>query len=406
MDSFLGAGSQRSLRERNVDLVVRALARLGPLAQADIAEQTTLSHATVSNIVAALTADGRVTVETGKRNGRQAKIVELSQPADGHVSFGLAVGRTEVTGAACDVEGTVLTSVVLPRAPGATYKDELDALRRIVDELRRHPTVVARPLVGAGVSLATWVDFDGGCIPADCDWYGFPAASGWPGAPLREDLRAMLDLAVHVDSDGNADTLAETRWGSARGSANVIYLRVCEGVTGGLLLNDRLYRGERGLAGSLGHSTADPSGRVCICGSRGCLETYLNADMLLEPLRHLHGPALTPNEVAARASQGDDGCARIIAAASERIGTALANVVSALVPQCIVIAGDLAPAGTVLTEGLDRSLRSLMPSMFQPGTIVASRGLLNPAMGGAALAFEEQLWSRPPLGLAAAAAVD
>jgi predicted NBD/HSP70 family sugar kinase len=390
MASSYGAGSQRSLRARNADLILRTLLRLGPLAQAELAVQTTLSHATISNIVSTLTTEGTVSVETGQRNGRQAKIVHLLRSTASPVSLGLAVGRTDITGVACETDGTQLVSVHRPRTLASSYEVDLDTLSDIVTEIRSHPNLANRSVLGVGVSLATWVDFDRGCIPPDCDWYGFPAQSGWPGAPLRTDLSARVDLPVHVDSDGNAATISEVRWGAARGYTNVVYVRIVEGVTGGLVLNDRLYRGERGLAGSLGHSTADPAGRVCVCGSRGCLETYLHPDALLEPLRHLHSPDLTPTQVAERAAAGDDGCARIIVDAAKRLGIALANVISVLVPQCIVIAGDLAPAGTILTEALDQSLRSFMPSMFRPGIIMTAQHAGSAAEGAAALVFEEE----------------
>lgn len=393
MSALSGAGSQRSLRARNTDLVVRTLSRLGPLAQAEIAAHTTLSRATVSNIVAALTADGIVAVDTGQRSGRQAKIVQLLRAGSAQVSLGLAIGRNVITGVACDADGTPILSVQCARSPGATYEDELGALSRIVTQMRARAQIATHSPLGVGVALATWVDFDNGCIPPDCNWYGFTADSGWPGAPLRKDLSELLGLPVHVDSDGNAAALGEARWGAGRGWDNIVYVRVLEGVSGGLLLNNRLYRGERGLAGSLGHSTADPSGRVCICGSRGCLETYLNPDTLLEPLRHLYGPDLTCSQVATLAAEGDEGCARIITEASERLARALANVVSVLVPQCIVVAGDLAPAGVVLTRALERSLKSLMPSMFHPGTVMTGQLGGGAAVGAAALIFEEAMWS-------------
>jgi predicted NBD/HSP70 family sugar kinase len=393
MVTLSGNGSQRSLRARNRDLVVRTLSRLGPLAQAEIAMHTTLSRATVSNIVAALTADGMVEVNTGQHSGRQAKIVRLLRGGSAQMALGLAVGRDVITGIACEADGTPILSVKAARAPGATYEEELRVLSRLVTEMQAHPDTATRSPLGVGVALATWVDFDNGCIPPGCDWYGFAADSGWPSAPLRSDLSALVDVPVQVDSDGNAAALAEARWGAGRGLENIVYVRVLEGVSGGLLLNNRLYRGERGLAGSLGHSTADPSGRVCICGSRGCLETYLNPDTLLEPLRHLYGPDLTCSRVATLAAEGDDGCTRIIVDASERLARALANVVSVLVPQCIVVAGDLAPAGAVLTEALERSLKSLMPSMFHPGTVMTGQLGADAAIGAAALIFEEALWS-------------
>lgn len=385
-----GVGSQRALRNRNRALVLGALSRFGPLSQTEIAARTTLSHATVFNIVSTLLADGSATAEVGRRNGRKAKVISLCQPAVANVALGLAVGRTAITGLACAPDGAPLLSVGVPRVAGARYEDELGVLAQLVGDVQKKAELAQRPIMGVGVSLATWVDFDSGRIPADCDWYGFPVISGWPGSSLRDDLEARLQVPVRVDSDGNAATLAEARWGAARGCSDVVYIQVQEGVTGGLFLNGRLYRGERGLAGSFGHSAADPSGLVCICGSRGCLETFFSPDRLLEPLRHLYGPSLTVPQVAALAATGDAGCTRIVIDTAERLGRALSNVVNVLVPQRIVIGGDLVPAGAILTEALDRTLRSLMPPIFHPGIVLASALPDAAAAGGAALVFDEE----------------
>jgi predicted NBD/HSP70 family sugar kinase len=391
----LSAGSQSSLRARNTRLVLRTLSRFGPLARVEIADRTTLSPATVSNIVAALVAEGAVTVDTGQRSGRRAKVVRLSGSADKNVSLGLAVGQGVISGALCDAAGNVVVSADVKRAASATYRDELSILAGLVSDFRTRPEVGARFIVGVGVSIATWVDFDRGCIPPDLNWYGFEASPSWRGAPLREDLSSLCGLPVHVDSDGNTGALAESRWGAGRGQSNVVYVRIRgDGVTGALLLNNRLYRGEAGLAGSFGHSTADPSGSVCKCGSRGCLETFLDADALLEPLRRSYGSGLTLRDVAELAAQGDHGCSRIVADAAEQLGRALSNTISVLAPGCIVIAGDLAPANGVLTQALDRSLTSLMPSMFRPGAILMGQFNDGEALGAAALAFEEEeAWS-------------
>lgn len=386
----LSAGSQGSLRARNTRLVLRTLSRFGPLARVEIADRTTLSPATVSNIVAALVAEGTVTVDTGRRSGRRAKVVRLSRSADENLALGLAVGHEVISGVLCDAAGNVIVSADVEREAAATYEDELSVLAHLVSDFRARHEVAAKSMVGVGVAIATWVDFDRGCIPPDLNWYGFPASQSWPGAPLRDDLSSLCALPVHVDSDGNTGALAESRWGAGRGQSNVIYVRISEGVTGALVLNNRLYRGQGGLAGSFGHSTADPSGSVCKCGSRGCLETFLDANALLEPLRRSYGSGLTLRDAAELAARGDRGCMRIVADAAEQLGRALANTISVLAPSCIVIAGDLTPANHVLTQALDRSLTSLMPSMFRPGAILMGQFNDGEALGAAALAFEEE----------------
>jgi predicted NBD/HSP70 family sugar kinase len=119
----------------------------------------------------------------------------------------------------------------------------------------------------------------------------------------------------------------------------------------------RPYTGTSGTAGEIGHTVIDPSGPICRCGNRGCLETVAGSAAILAALRGTFGADATIGEAIARALDGHAGCARAIADAGTAIGTAVATLCNLFNPERIVVGGDLAAAGPLLIEPLREAMR-------------------------------------------------
>src|SRR5690606_34728188 len=94
------------------------------------------------------------------------------------------------------------------------------------------------------------------------------------GVALRDGIAGRLSLPVHVDNDANVLTLAELWFGAGRGMADFAVVTIEQGVGMGLVLDNRLFRGARGLGMELGHTKARLDGPLCRCGQRACLEAY------------------------------------------------------------------------------------------------------------------------------------
>ena len=101
----------------------------------------------------------------------------------------------------------------------------------------------------------------------------------------------------------------------------------------------------------------DPSGPICRCGNRGCLETLAAAPTILAALRETYVEDLTLNEAITRALDGDLGCQRAISDAGRTIGASVATLRNLFSPQRIIVGGDLGAAGELLLEPLRESLR-------------------------------------------------
>jgi hypothetical protein len=171
---------------------------------------------------------------------------------------------------------------------------------------------------------------------------------GWVGVDARAVMSERLGLPVRVENDANLGALAELVFGAGRGLQDFVYIKVSSGIGAGFVIDGSLHRGAGGTAGEIGHITLDESGRVCRCGNRGCLETFVGAPFLLELLRSSHGDDLGLRDMIDLAAAGDIGCARVIADAGRHIGVGVANLCNLLSPQRVIVGGELARAGEAL----------------------------------------------------------
>ena len=195
---------------------------------------------------------------------------------------------------------------------------------------------------------------------------------GWAGLRPAAELERRVGIHVDVDNDANLGALAEIAFGAARGARDVIYIKVASGIGAGIVIGGNLQRGSTGVAGELGHVLADPDGRVCRCGNRGCLETVAAAPALTDLLRTSRGGDVTTRTMVALAQEGDLGARRVLDDAGRAIGRALAVLVNCLNPERIVVGGELGTAGDWLLEGIRESLgRYALPRAVEAVSVVA-----------------------------------
>ena len=129
------------------------------------------------------------------------------------------------------------------------------------------------------------------------------------GLELGEALSRAACLEVRVDRDTNAAALGEHRCGSARGTANFVFITVSTGVGGAVMLDGRLIRGADGVAGEIGHICVERGGPRCGCGRRGCVEAIASGPSIARraeaELRAAEGAELRAVESAEfRAAEG------------------------------------------------------------------------------------------------------
>ena len=125
------------------------------------------------------------------------------------------------------------------------------------------------------------------------------------------------------------------------------------------MLDGRVYRGARGLAGELGHVVVDRAGPACGCGGRGCVERYAGAAALLADAGAADLDALV--DALAR---GDGRAVAATTRAAAALGTGLASVLNVLDVPVVVLGGTFARLAPHVEPALSAELarRSLAPA--------------------------------------------
>lgn len=376
-------GSQSSLHRANVARLLGAVRSAGALSQAEIARRTGLSAATVSNIVQELAAAGSVQVRPGLAGGRRVRQVTLSETAGTVV--GVDYGHSHLRVAVGDLSRRVLAEDAVPLDVDASAADSLNRAEQMIEDLLCVAGVQRAQVLGVGLGVPGPFDVDTGQIGSSV------LLPGWAGVRPQQALVERLCLPVYADNDANLGALGELAFGAGQGQEDLVYLKVSNGIGAGLVLGGRLYRGAGGSAGEIGHITLDEAGPVCRCGNRGCLESHANAGYLLSLLRDTHGADLTVADAVALARQGDPGCRRVLSDIGRHVGIGVASLCNLLNPRCLIIGGDLAPAGDLLVTPLYEAVaRYAIPSAArQLRVVTGTLGDRAEVLGALALAMSE-----------------
>jgi glucokinase len=175
---------------------------------------------------------------------------------------------------------------------------------------------------------------------------------GWVGTQVTGPISAALGLPVHLINDARAFGLAELRLGAGRGARSMIGLTLGTGIGGVIAIDGRVLQSHDGTAGEIGHQTIDPDGPWCGCGNQGCLEAFTRADQIAAAC----GTA-SAEEAFARARAGDARAVEGIARIGRFLGIGIANMVSVIAPDRVVLGGGVSAAADLLLGPIQDELR-------------------------------------------------
>ena len=202
----------------------------------------------------------------------------------------------------------------------------------------------------------------------------------WSATPVRDPLAAATGLPTVLINDARAFGLAELRFGAGRGVGAFVGLTLGTGIGGVFALDGRVVQGYRGQAGEFGHQTIDPDGPWCGCGNRGCVEAYARADQVALACGTESAQAAID---AARA--GDERAIAGLAEVGRYLGIGLANAVTVLTPDRIILGGGWASAGDLIIGAILAELRRrvITTPVERVDVVLAELGIWAGAIGAA-----------------------
>lgn len=347
------------LRDRTERAVLDIVfAEAGHLTRVDIAVRTGLSKPTVNAAVRRLEHEGLLAAagtQTG-RQGRVATFYEVARTAGAVV--GVELNPSVIRVAVSDLRGRKVDQDEL--APPRSPEEVARALGRVVAEARDQVRGDGIPLRAVAVSVAKPVD------PRTLAVIELPDTPYPEGLIQPAQILAQIDAPLLVDNDVNMAALGEQHTGIAKGIRNFAFIYVGAGIGAALVVDGRLVRGSRGLAGEIGYL---PS-RSDVPGRRHGLARVV-ADFGLGPRRRdaWYADTITEARALLGAAQGGDRHAlAAVADAGHALGEAAMAITAVTDPEVIVLGGPIGASPLLLAE-VQRTLDELAPV---PTKVVAS----------------------------------
>ena len=307
---------------------------------------------------------------------------------------GIDFGGTAAKIGIVDEKGNLTATERVEISAGDGYDD---IFGKVAKQIRSLCGKLGISLTGIGIGSPGFIDRSEGRVLQGSE--NLPA---FKNRSLVKNLSDDFALPVFADNDANCAAAGELKFGVGAGYESFVMITLGAGVGGALVLEGKVFRGTRGLAGEIGHICLDPQGPFCTCGSRGCFEQYTSASAIersyLEKCaKRATGPAgptaaepVTAELVFQRACE-KDGCAiEVVRETAQHIARVFGNLVNVFNPEACIIGGGISAAGEELLEPVTEYIADFAWPLPLSGVKIHTAALQNEAgiLGAAAQCLE------------------
>jgi len=371
-------GDQQLVKRINRSVLLRKLRAQPGLSRARLSQESGLTKSTVSALVRELLDEHWLSEASAPvaADGLGRPSTPLTINHGVRVLLGVEIGVRQVRVVSVSLTGAVLDTLQAPLLSAdvqAVCTQASAMVHQAWDSLTQHDMVLS----GIGLCLPGAIDEASGLVL-------FAPNLGWRNVAFFGLLSQALEAAgvpavnLHLHNDADAAALGEYEFADGASADPLIYVTCDVGVGAGIVLNDHLFSGARGMAGEIGHSILEVGGPLCSCGRRGCAETFIGARALGTP-------------------QG-------VQRAGEALGVLIQNLDVMFNPRVVVVGGASCSRHPELLATAAETAAHYAASAGVPApTIRAARyGELAAAVGAAAVAWHHSLRPLQPRRLSAA----
>lgn len=312
------------------------------------------------------------------------------------LTVGIDIGGTNTKFGVVDREGKVYHQGNIITTAYTEFNDFFDAM---ADALREafHFLPSGTRIAGIGIGAANGNYYRGTIERAtNLKWKGT--------LPLAKMFTDEFGVPCILTNDANAAAVGEMIYGNAKGMKDFIVITLGTGLGSGIVCGGTLINGHHGIAGELGHTSVNPTGRYCNCGKRGCLETYVSATGIKRTVYKLLADHLEPSEL--RGISFEDLNTKMISEAAHRddvvakeafeytgriLGMKLADTVVHTDPEALFLFGGLAQAGELIFKPTIYHMEKNLMPLFRGKVKVLPSAMSNqaaPILGASSLVWD------------------
>jgi glucokinase len=277
-----------------------------------------------------------------------------NQEKTGKFTIGIDLGGTKIGAALVTSEGDIKAYIKRPTNAQQGKDVVINRIEQTIYQVIDKSGVNLDNIKGIGIGVPGPIDARIGIV------YSAPNLPGWEGVPICRIIENEFRVPVFLENDANAAAWGEKIFGVAKGVKNMICLTLGTGIGGGLILDGKIYHGNKFAAGEIGHIIVNKNGPACNCGGFGCLEAYSSAtgirDRIVARIKKTNNntteniPKIDINnlslaDIFERARQGDILVKDVVEDAIEYLGVGITILVNLLNPKMVVLVGGIANEG-------------------------------------------------------------
>lgn len=310
-------------------------------------------------------------------------------------AIGVDLGGTKIKLGIVSSEGRIIKKLSIPTLANEGVDKSIGQIKKGISSLLKGNK---KSVSGIGIGAPGVVSLKKGTVENP------PNLPGWGKVHLGKIINKEFSLPTFVENDANAAAIGELIYGAGKNLSSFIMVTLGTGVGGGIIYNKKLFRGEFGGAGEIGHITLDINGPKCKCGSYGCLEAYLGNSYIIKNVKQRlesnknskifelienNLDNLSPRIIHEASLLKDEFSIQVINDLGEKLGYGLASIVNLFDICSIVIGGGVSGFGRPLYKATKSSVKSRVLTPLKPRIKVLRAGLKNNAgiKGASSLVF-------------------
>jgi glucokinase len=302
------------------------------------------------------------------------------------------LGGTKIALGLLDLKGKIIQSRTVATPVKSSPSKVISLVIYEIKKLINESGIPFSKIKGLGIGAP------GQILPEEGLVVSSPNLPLWKNVQLKKPLETALKIPVHLDNDAKAAALGELHFGAGRGQKNLLFVTVSTGIGCGIIINGKIYRGARNIAGEAGHMIIKPDGPKCGCGNYGCWEALAAgpafARIAREKLKNHSGktkllqltggkPEKIDGSILAQAVRAGDPLAKKVwAEGTYYLGLGFVNLINIFNPSLIVVGGGLANAGEMLLQPVRQLIKKMGFSVaarevrIVPAKLKSNAGLL------------------------------
>lgn len=386
------------INEFNRQNVLNTIRNNNPISRSEISTITNLSVPTVMKIAENFINMGLLReVGKGESSGGKPPVL-LEFVPDSYYCVGIDIGNNKILGVMTNCSSHILYRYSVCNSSRDPDDVFLKKIAGVIQNVIENSGVPQNKILGIGIGISGLIRdsdhkviFSPILLRKDLDLYSY--------------IAGQFDFPIILDNISRVMVIGEKYYGVCKESENFIVINLGYGIGAGIYANGRIYNGNSGFSGEMGHIIVNPLGPKCMCGNRGCLETIasaiaitteaknrINAHESTKILDIIGGNVnnLDAVHVFQAAKAGDKVAMDIVMNAIDYLGMGVACMTNILDPEYVVFGGGISLAGDFLLKPLTAAWEKYRMSYSGRNTklVISEFGPDASAIGAAALVFD------------------